>query len=466
MTSVVRLFAVLALGAFLAPSIASATDAGDIVVVSLKGEVHFTMQGRARSIRAGGLLEPPVTLRTGRDGAVELRQGATTLSVGPETLLEFPALEKPGAPIDRIVQPLGNVFYDIGKRPGRKLRIETPYLVGVVKGTQFNVAAGDGATTISLFEGLLEVRDADGSGVVDLKAGEIASRGHDAPDISVLKMSAGKDAPKAAPPIAPRPSSGNGPGKDPSPASPRSTPHGQDRDSVFVENAATPVNVGSAVASALPAAPPIETVAVRVDPVPAIVDAGPAITVSAPVVETSVGVAADVSVGVSAPVVETPAAVAAGTDVSVSVPDVEAAPIVAIPSTPEVAVDVGVGLDSSVSGASVSGASVTVGASAGQVEVQVGSESAVDAVTGTVNTGLDLVTGTEDLGAALGLDSDNSGHGNGNANGYGTDNGNGNDSGSDNGNANGNGNSNGNGNGSSTEVTELLDSLVRRPNKK
>ena len=109
------------------------------------------------------MLELPATLRTGRDGAIELKQGATTVSVGPETLLEFPALEKRGAPIDRIVQPRGNAFYNIGKREGRKLRVETPYLVGVIKGTQFNVAAQDERTTISLFEGLLEVRASDDS---------------------------------------------------------------------------------------------------------------------------------------------------------------------------------------------------------------------------------------------------------------------------------------------------------------
>ena len=156
-------------------------------------------------MRAGSVLELPAILRTGRDGAVELRQGATTLSVGPETQLEFPALEKRGAPIDRIVQPRGNVFYNIGKREGRKLRIETPYLVGVVKGTQFNVAAQDETTTISLFEGLLEVRAADESGVVDLKAGEIASRQRDDKAISVIKMDAGK-----APAAPPRKPAGNG----------------------------------------------------------------------------------------------------------------------------------------------------------------------------------------------------------------------------------------------------------------
>jgi hypothetical protein len=128
-----------------------AVDSGDIVVVSSRGEVHLTQNGAAAKLRAGAALELPASIRTGRDGAVELKQGAPTVSVGPETLLEFPALERRGAPVDRIIQPRGNVFYDIGKRDGRKLRVETPYLVGVVKGTQFSVAAGDETTTISLW---------------------------------------------------------------------------------------------------------------------------------------------------------------------------------------------------------------------------------------------------------------------------------------------------------------------------
>jgi hypothetical protein len=105
-------------------------------------------------------------------------------------LLEFPALEKRGAPIDRIVQPRGNAFYNIGKREGRKLRVETPYLVGVIKGTQFNVAVQDESATISLFEGSLEVHAADESGLVDLKAGEIASRRRGEQSIGVIKMDA------------------------------------------------------------------------------------------------------------------------------------------------------------------------------------------------------------------------------------------------------------------------------------
>ncbi len=92
------------------------------------------------------------------------------------------------------MQPRGTAFYNVGKRGGRKLRIETPFLVGVVKGTQFNVVAQDDATTISLFEGLLEVRSADDSDVVDLHAGEIASRDRAATDISRPEDGCGRDA--------------------------------------------------------------------------------------------------------------------------------------------------------------------------------------------------------------------------------------------------------------------------------
>src|SRR5688572_14739290 len=211
MNPLVRLLTALSLtfAALCASPAAFALDTGDIVVTSLKGEVHVTINGAAREMKAGGVLETPASIRTGRDGSIELKQGATTVSVGPDTLLEFPALEKRGGAIDRVVQPRGNAFYSIGKREGRKLRVETPYLVGVVKGTQFNVAAQDDATTISLFEGRLEVRASDDSDVVDLNAGEIASRKRGDKSISVLIMDGGK-----APPTGPRApagsSSGNG----------------------------------------------------------------------------------------------------------------------------------------------------------------------------------------------------------------------------------------------------------------
>lgn len=260
---------IASLAALCAAPSALAVDSGDIVITSLKGEVHVTMSGSECAVRAGAVLELPATVRTGADGAIELRQGATSVSVGPDTLLEFPALAKRDGPIDRIVQPHGNAFYDIGKREKRKLRIETPWLVGVVKGTQFNVVAQDGAATISLFEGLLEVRSTDGDDVIDLHAGEIASFSRADSDISVLKMSSDKPVAPSSPPApsAPRSPPGTGGSGDSTPAAePASDASSRDHiDELFAARDVSNSRPGIA--------PPVFDPAPVVDPVP-IVDVG------------------------------------------------------------------------------------------------------------------------------------------------------------------------------------------------
>src|SRR5262245_23874758 len=79
-------FALLGAACAFAPA-AFAQDTGDIVIAKLKGDVRVTMKGSERAVRAGAVLELPATVQTGRDGAVDLRQGATTVSVGPDTVL-------------------------------------------------------------------------------------------------------------------------------------------------------------------------------------------------------------------------------------------------------------------------------------------------------------------------------------------------------------------------------------------
>ena len=445
----------LAASLFVSPA-AFAVDSGDIVVVGIKGEVHFTVNGAARALRPGGVLVPPATVRTGRDGTVDLKQGATTVSVGPETLLEFPALEKRGAPIDRILQPRGNAFYDIGKREGRKLRIETPYLVGVVKGTQFNVAAQDDSTTISLFEGLLEVRAADDSTAVDLKAGEIASRKRGDKSISVTKMDGGK-----APASSPRPPAGSGSNDGGSPTSPRtppersegtrhvdsdvtpiavpgatdtplspgtagsvslavSSPEGVEIGANVTASAANVINVNAAAAdAALPGV--IADAGTRVDAGPVSIDAGAAVNVGGGSVDVSAGTnvaAGPVSVDVGAAVSLGGSGVDVGTSTSVN--------------TGPLSVDTGAALNVGASGVDVStdtrveagpvsvdtGAALNVGTGvdvstttavdAGPISVDVGTTTAVDVGTGTVDTGagaaVDAGPLTTDVGAGAAVD--------------------------------------------------------------
>lgn len=415
----VRLLASLAL-ALLPGSPAFAIDSGDIVIASVKGEVRVTMNGAMRAVRGGTVLELPATVETGRDGAIDLKQGATSISVGPDTRLEFPALEKRRAPVDRIVQPRGNAFYDIGKREGRKLRVETPYLVGVIKGTQFNVAAQEGSTTISLFEGRLEVRAADDSSVVDLAAGEVASLRSGDKSINVIKMD------QAAPATAPRSQKQNGEDGDKSGTARLSAHGGNGASLVPLDEAGIGADAVIGVRVDAVADPEIDARPVGADTdARASVDVGggsPAVDLGVaagadvtPVVsvDTAVdgsidaGVATDVAVGA----VDTAVDVAAGADLGANgagaVVDVGAAAGVGDVAAVDTSVELGANLGA---GAVDVGANVDVGVSVPGVDAGVG--AGVDVGAGAVDLGLTIGDVDVDLGVDLGLDDGNNGHGN------------------------------------------------------
>jgi hypothetical protein len=173
-------------------AVAAAPGPGDpIIVVTVQGDVRVSARGSTRTVRPGSVIETPATIRTGHDGRIELRQGATTVSVASNTHVDLPALIAADGLIEHVSQPKGNALYDVAKRPGRKLRIETPYLVAVVKGTRFNVAAEAESATVALLEGRLEVWTPDDSDVVQLNAGEIATRARGDRSIRVLDMDTG-----------------------------------------------------------------------------------------------------------------------------------------------------------------------------------------------------------------------------------------------------------------------------------
>jgi hypothetical protein len=123
-----------------------AATQGDIVVANVHGDVRVTMAGATSPLYVGAILQLPATIRTGNDGSLELRQGPTTVAAAANTELEIPQSAAEAGLIERIVQIRGNAFYNVGKRERTKLRVETPYLVAVIKGTQFNVAAQEDAT--------------------------------------------------------------------------------------------------------------------------------------------------------------------------------------------------------------------------------------------------------------------------------------------------------------------------------
>ena len=439
-TPLVRLMTWLAL-ALLLGAPAHAIDSGDIVVASVKGQVSVTMNGAARGVRAGSVLELPATVRTGPDGAIELKQGATSVSVGPDTQLDFPALEKRGAPVDRIVQPRGNAFYDIGKREGRKLRVETPYLVGVIKGTQFNVAAHADSTTISLFEGRLEILGGDDDDAVDLRAGEIASRKRGDKSISVIKMN--EKAPAAAPVSQSRGGDDNQGGAEATPpfaladvghGTPDAGPVVVETDvraSVDAGGGAVSVDTGLSAGVDVGNAASVDTgVSAAVEPgggavsvdaglstgvdvstaVSVDVGANTGVDVAGNGVSVDVGTAADLTAGGVTTTIDMGAGVDLGTGgVSVSV-DVDAGVVAGADDV--AAVDAGLDLAANV-GAGAIDVDTAVDVNANVAGVDAGVNAGVDVGAGTVDLGVNVGTIDVGLGIDLGLDGDN-GNDNGN----------------------------------------------------
>ena len=89
---------------------------------------------------------------TGNDGTLGIKQ-AHNIIVSLDSEIAIPEEAVDGNLIARLVQYRGNVFYDVAPREVSKLRVETPLLVAVIKGTQFNVAVQEDSTTISLVRG-------------------------------------------------------------------------------------------------------------------------------------------------------------------------------------------------------------------------------------------------------------------------------------------------------------------------
>jgi FecR-like protein len=150
--------------------------------------VHVTVAGVETEVAVDSTVGLPARIVTGADGMLALTQARTSITVAADTDLEIPAEAVDGNLIARLVQHRGNVFYDVAHRDVGRLRVETPFLVAVIKGTQFNVAVGENSTTISLFEGELDILSPDSTDVIQLDAGEIAIRSRIDGSIRVVGM--------------------------------------------------------------------------------------------------------------------------------------------------------------------------------------------------------------------------------------------------------------------------------------
>jgi len=131
--------------------------AEDFTVTATSGKVTVIEHGRPAPLSIGAKLSPPVEIRTGADGAVDVRQLGSLLHIGPNSTIALPEASAAGTAVDKIKQSAGYVLYNIKSRKEHPLSVETPYLVSVVKGTVFTIAVEEHAATVALMEGALDI---------------------------------------------------------------------------------------------------------------------------------------------------------------------------------------------------------------------------------------------------------------------------------------------------------------------
>lgn len=123
-----------------------------------------------RRLARGEVLEADDVVRTGRRARATLAQRKTLLVVDPASEVVLP--REGEAPVVR--QARGAVLYDVDGRTHRGMSVETPTLVAGVKGTVFVVTVRDGASVVTVLEGLVEVTSRASGESVEVGPGDAA----------------------------------------------------------------------------------------------------------------------------------------------------------------------------------------------------------------------------------------------------------------------------------------------------
>ena len=146
-------------------------------LVSIQGNTQFRPAGTSVWQRAhiNGTLCAGDVLRVGPGGraAVSLKN-ETILRINQNSTLNFGSANEGFS----LLNLLDGVFHIFSHRP-RSLKVMTPYVNGIVEGTEFLVRSGEGSSTISVFEG--RVRAENQWGAVELSSGQTASAAAQSP---------------------------------------------------------------------------------------------------------------------------------------------------------------------------------------------------------------------------------------------------------------------------------------------
>jgi hypothetical protein len=173
-------------------------------VQKASGEV-WVISGAAQSVALSfnTTVNPGDRIRTGQNGRVLLARGSQTILIAPNSTIGLPAQTGAGL-ATTILQESGSILLEVEQKAQKHFEVETPYLVAVVKGTQFRVTADGTGSQVDVISGQVEVADLKSGQYALVFPGQVAKVSIDGPGGLSLSGTGGTDAIKEGTPRASR----------------------------------------------------------------------------------------------------------------------------------------------------------------------------------------------------------------------------------------------------------------------
>jgi hypothetical protein len=166
-----RLFVPLVI-ALLAATVSTYSAPRGWLVQKTSGEAVYGAQSAV--LTRGVVLDRGASVRTGDNGKVLLVRSAESVFIGPYTVAAIAAHPTNGLETTVLLQR-GQARLSVRKRNAAHFSVETPYLVAVVKGTQFNVTVRRNSAEVSVQEGRVAVKALKSGRYADVSAGQKAT---------------------------------------------------------------------------------------------------------------------------------------------------------------------------------------------------------------------------------------------------------------------------------------------------
>jgi FecR protein len=159
--ALVAVIAAVAVVALAAPAPDGTVRTVDWKAVAASGRVETRPDDVAPwlALRRGDRVHATSVVRTGTRSHATLVRGATIVLLDPQSQVVLPSAESSTGP-SSVFQSSGSVIYQVEGVRGTGFRVETPYLVAGVKGTEFLVSVHDGRASVTVREGEVEVTTA------------------------------------------------------------------------------------------------------------------------------------------------------------------------------------------------------------------------------------------------------------------------------------------------------------------